>query len=74
MLCTAALILIFIVFIQVGGREKVIEVFGGNVGFDSMSRAVEVAISRNPAAAMVFNMKDDGVHVFAHNGDAGRNS
>ena len=52
---TAAIILIAVLFYMCGGREKVIGVFGSNVGLDGVSRAVEVAVMNNPAAAFVFN-------------------
>lgn len=48
-------VLIAVLFFASGGREKVIEVFGHNVGFDGFSRTVEVAVTKNPAAAFVFN-------------------
>ena len=43
-----------------------------NVGFDDLSRSIEVSISRNPVAAMVFGM-DSGqaVEVFGHSGERG---
>lgn len=50
-------------------REKVCATFGGNVGFDDLSRSIEVSISQNPVAAMVFGMQnDDAVQVFASDG------
>ena len=54
---TVAAILIAALFFVAGGREKVIEVFGGNVGLDGFYRAVEVAVAKNPAAAFVFSME-----------------
>lgn len=48
-----------------GARERVYAVFGGNVGFDDLSRAIEVSISQNPMAAMVFGMEQTrAVEVF----------
>jgi len=55
---TCAIILIAVMFYLCGGRERVISVFGQNVGLDGFSRAVEVAVMNNPAAAFVFNAED----------------
>lgn len=55
---TGAIILIAVLFYMCGGRERVIEVFGQNVGLDVFSHAVEVAVMNNPAAAFVFNAED----------------
>ncbi|MBE6688349.1 MAG: hypothetical protein E7588_03605 [Ruminococcaceae bacterium] len=52
--------------LQRGTRDKVIGVFRQNVGFDDLSRSIEVSISENPVAAMVFGMDTGGaVQVFA---------
>lgn len=41
------------------------EHFKSNTGFDDLSRAIETAISQNPAAAMVFGMESpQAVEVF----------
>ena len=51
---------------QGGTRDKVISVFRQNVGFDDLSRSIEVSISRNPTAARVFGMDTgEAVQVFA---------
>lgn len=61
LIAAAALVLI----VRTGARERVHAVFGGNVGFDDLSRAIEVSISQNPTAAMVFGMQQEGaVEVF----------
>lgn len=56
-------------FLSGNMREKVCAAFGNNVGFDDFSRSIEVSISQNPVAAMVFGMQtDDAVAVFASDG------
>lgn len=50
----AAVIAAAAMFRVCGGREAVTEVFGSNVGLDSLSRAVEVAVMKSEAA-FVFN-------------------
>ena len=57
---------VLVLVVRNGAREKVRAVFGGNVGFDDLSRAIEVSISQNPTAAMVFGIQDDSaVEVFS---------
>ena len=60
-----AFIVIAVIMLSQGLRDKVQAVFAGNVGFDDLSRTIEVSISENPAVAMVFGMEPDGaVQVF----------
>ena len=53
----AVAIVVAVMFCLCGGRERVTEVFGSNVGLDGFSRAVEVAVM-NSEAAFVFNWEN----------------
>lgn len=49
-------VLLAIFYFMFSNDSKVREIFNSNMGFDDLSRTIEVSISQNPAAAMVFGM------------------
>lgn len=59
---TAALVL------SASAKNGLRSAFCGNVGFDDLSRSLEVSISKNPVAAMVFGMNEgEATEVFKVN-------